>query len=102
MVSIPSLVNFISRTMSSNKDKSYGKDDDARKVVEAMAKEAKKNEMLLSSSGIVKSDKSNNFSCVFTKKGQKGFNQDCLIVWEVCLNIQFPNFLVYDFSSIWL
>ncbi|KEH37184.1 putative protein-serine/threonine phosphatase [Medicago truncatula] len=82
MVSIPSLVNFISRTMSSNKDKSYGKDDDARKVVEAMAKEAKKNEMLLSSSGIVKSDKSNNFSCVFTKKGQKGFNQDCLIVWE--------------------
>jgi len=83
MVSIPSLVNLISRTMSLNKDKSYGKDDDARKVVEAMAKEARKNEMLLSSSGIIKSDKSNNFSCVFTKKGQKGFNQDCLIVWEV-------------------
>lgn len=68
--------------MSLSKDKSYGKDDDARKVVEAMAKEARKNEMLLSSSGIIKSDKSNNFSCVFTKKGQKGFNQDCLIVWE--------------------
>jgi len=81
--------------MSLKKDKSYGKDDDARKVVEAMAKEARKNEMLLSSSGIVKSDKSNNFSCVFTKKGQKGFNQDCLIVWEVC---QFANMFSFQIS----
>ncbi|GAU46961.1 hypothetical protein TSUD_403110 [Trifolium subterraneum] len=82
MAPFPSLVNVITRTISLKKDKSYGKDNDARKVVEAMAKEARKNEMLISSSGIVKSSKSNNFSCVFTKKGQKGFNQDRLIVWE--------------------
>jgi hypothetical protein len=84
MAPFPSLVNVITRTISLKKDKSNGKyDDDARKVVEAMAKEARKNEMLISSSGIVKSNKSNNFSCLFTKKGQKGLNQDRLIVWEV-------------------
>lgn len=83
MAPFPSLVNVITRTISLKKDKSNGKyDDDARKVVEAMAKEARKNEMLISSSGIVKSNKSNNFSCLFTKKGQKGLNQDRLIVWE--------------------
>lgn len=84
MVHFPSLVNGLARTVSLKKEKSHGKDDDARKVVEALAKEAKKNEMLLKSSGIIKSVKVNNFACVFTKKGQKGVNQDCLIVWEVC------------------
>ncbi|KAK7303748.1 hypothetical protein RJT34_14662 [Clitoria ternatea] len=84
MVLFPSLVNGLARTVSFKKEKSGRKDDDddGRKAVEALAKEARKNELLLSSSGIVKSSKTNNCVCVFTKKGQKGVNQDNLIVWE--------------------
>ncbi|XP_020238497.1 probable protein phosphatase 2C 34 [Cajanus cajan] len=81
MVLFPSLVNGLARTVSLKKDKSCRKDG-GRKAVEALAKEAKKNELLLTSSGIVKSPKANNVASVFTKKGQKGFNQDKLIVWE--------------------
>ncbi|KAJ1407686.1 PPM-type phosphatase domain [Sesbania bispinosa] len=81
MVLFPSFVNGLARTVSLKKEKSCGKDD-GRKTVEALAKEARKNELLLSSSGIVKSSKANNFACLFTKQGQKGVNQDCLIVWE--------------------
>ncbi|XP_061369340.1 probable protein phosphatase 2C 34 [Gastrolobium bilobum] len=81
MVLFPFLVNGSGRTVSLKKEKSCRKDD-GRKAVEALAKEAKKNELLLSSSGIVKSAKANDFACLFTKKGQKGVNQDCLLVWE--------------------
>lgn len=84
MVTFQSLVNELARTVSLKKEKS-----DGRKVVEALAKEAKKNEMLLKSSGTVKSVKANNFTCVFSKKGQKGFNQDCHIVWEVSIHIYY-------------
>lgn len=82
MVLFPSLVNGLARTMSLKKDKSCRKDG-GRKAVEALAKEARKNELLRTSSGIVKSSKANNVVSLFTKKGQKGFNQDRLIVWEV-------------------
>ncbi|ESR55709.1 hypothetical protein CICLE_v10022462mg [Citrus x clementina] len=37
---------------------------------------------MVSSSGIVKSNKSSNFASVCSKRGQKGINQDCAIVWE--------------------
>ncbi|OMO53607.1 phosphatase 2C (PP2C)-like protein [Corchorus capsularis] len=47
-----------------------------------MAKDAKKNELMLSSSGTVKSNRSNNFASVCSKRGQKGINQDCAVVWE--------------------
>ncbi|KAL1341467.1 hypothetical protein HN51_027938 [Arachis hypogaea] len=53
-----------------------------REAAEAMAKEAKKNEFLLCSSGTVSVDGSNNFASVFSKRGKKGVNQDCCIVWE--------------------
>ncbi|MED6167163.1 hypothetical protein PIB30_000414 [Stylosanthes scabra] len=53
-----------------------------REAAEAMAKEAKKNEFLLCSSGSVNVDGSNNFASVFSKRGHKGVNQDCCIVWE--------------------
>ena len=55
-----------------------------REAVEALAKEAKKNELILRSSGTVNVDGSNNFASVFSKRGEKGVNQDCFIVWEVC------------------
>ncbi|KAJ0080600.1 hypothetical protein Patl1_22328 [Pistacia atlantica] len=47
-----------------------------------MAKEAKKDDLILRSSGFVNVDGSNNFASVFSKRGQKGVNQDCAIVWE--------------------
>ncbi|XP_058740545.1 probable protein phosphatase 2C 34 [Vicia villosa] len=53
-----------------------------REAVEEMAKEAKKNDLILCSSGVVSVDGSNNFASVFSKRGQKGTNQDCCIVWE--------------------
>lgn len=86
MVLFPSFVNGLARTVSLKKEKSCRKDD-GRKAVEALAKEARKNELLLSSSGTVKSAKANNFASMFSKKGQKGVNQDCLTVWEVCQHI---------------
>ncbi|KAK6119013.1 hypothetical protein DH2020_047238 [Rehmannia glutinosa] len=55
---------------------------DGREAVEAMAKNAKKNELILRTSGIVNVDRSNNLASVFSKRGQKGVNQDCFIVWE--------------------
>uniref|UniRef100_A0A5B7B7Y6 protein-serine/threonine phosphatase n=1 Tax=Davidia involucrata TaxID=16924 RepID=A0A5B7B7Y6_DAVIN len=53
-----------------------------REAAEAMAKEAKKNDLILRSSGTVNVNGSNNFASVFSKRGQKGVNQDCSIVWE--------------------
>ncbi|XP_031276001.1 probable protein phosphatase 2C 34 [Pistacia vera] len=55
---------------------------DGRGAAEAMAKEAKKDDLILRSSGFVNVDGSNNFASVFSKRGQKGVNQDCAIVWE--------------------
>lgn len=81
MVHFPSFVNGLARTMSIKKEKNFRKDD-ARKAVEELAKEARKNELLLSSSGVVKANKDNSFVSVFTHRGQKGVNQDRLIVWE--------------------
>ncbi|KAJ8752487.1 hypothetical protein K2173_004775 [Erythroxylum novogranatense] len=55
---------------------------DGREAVEAMAKEAKKNDLLLRSSGFVNLSGSRNLASVFSKRGEKGVNQDCCIVWE--------------------
>jgi len=59
-----------------------------REAAEALAKEAKRNRSFINSSGIVNVEGSNNFASVFSKRGKKGVNQDCCIVWDVCSNIQ--------------
>ncbi|CAL1397303.1 unnamed protein product [Linum trigynum] len=94
MVLFPSFFNGLARTVSSTssslkKAKSMEKDSAAaaadgggKQAAEELAKDAKRNELILSSSGIVKSTKSNNFSSVCSRRGQKGVNQDCLVVWE--------------------
>ena len=48
-----------------------------------LAKDAKKSELMLKSSGIVKCNKSDNFASVCSKRGQKGIDRDCALVWEV-------------------
>ncbi|KAK9933864.1 hypothetical protein M0R45_021037 [Rubus argutus] len=81
MVLFPSFLDGLGRTISIKKTKNCH-NDVGKETADALAKEAKKNELVLSSSGIVKSDKSNNFSSVCSKRGQKGINQDCLVIWE--------------------
>lgn len=78
-----SMFSGLARSLSIKKGKNNHGNSDARDAAEAMAKEAKKNDMILRSSGIVNVDGSNNFASVFSKRGQKGVNQDCCIVWEV-------------------
>ncbi|KAH7573520.1 hypothetical protein JRO89_XS03G0164100 [Xanthoceras sorbifolium] len=57
-------------------------DDSGREAAEALAKGAKKTELMLRSSGNVKSNKSDNFASLCSKRGQKGINQDSAVVWE--------------------
>ncbi|KAF5944695.1 hypothetical protein HYC85_018772 [Camellia sinensis] len=56
--------------------------DVGREAANALAKEARKNDLMLSSSGTVNGERSDNFVPVFSKGGKKGVNQDCLVVWE--------------------
>ncbi|KAK8473743.1 hypothetical protein PHAVU_001G227100 [Phaseolus vulgaris] len=76
-----SMFNGLARSFSMKKGRKNEKCG-GREAAEAMAKVAKKNEMMLCSSGTVHVDGSNNFASVFSKRGQKGVNQDCCIVWE--------------------
>ncbi|XP_062108667.1 probable protein phosphatase 2C 34 [Humulus lupulus] len=62
-------------------NKNFGHDI-GKETADALSKEAKKNELISRSSGIVKSQNSDNLSSIFSKRGQKGINQDCLVVWE--------------------
>ncbi|KAA3481105.1 putative protein phosphatase 2C 41 [Gossypium australe] len=68
--------------MKKGKNTSSTEDDIGREVAETLAKDAKKNDLMLSSSATLKSNKSNNFASICSKRGQKGINQDCTIVWE--------------------
>ncbi|KAF5737023.1 putative protein phosphatase 2c [Tripterygium wilfordii] len=81
MVLFPSILDGLARGVSVKKGKNF-RNDVGREAAEALAKDAKKNELMLSSSGTVKSINSNNFASVCSKRGEKGINQDCLIVWE--------------------
>ncbi|KAL6513286.1 putative protein phosphatase 2C 73 [Orobanche gracilis] len=56
--------------------------DVGRETAEAMAMEAKRNDLILKTSGTVSVNGSNNMASVFSKRGEKGVNQDCCIVWE--------------------
>ncbi|KAJ6323405.1 hypothetical protein OIU76_010835 [Salix suchowensis] len=53
-----------------------------RKLQKHWQRDARKKELMLSSSGIVKSSKSDNFTSVCSRRGQKGTNQDSSVVWE--------------------
>ncbi|KAJ6790901.1 putative protein phosphatase 2C family protein [Iris pallida] len=55
-----------------------------REAADAMVKEARrrKKETMLTSSGTVSSKKCNGFASVHSRRGEKGVNQDCCVVWE--------------------
>ncbi|KAI8555630.1 hypothetical protein RHMOL_Rhmol05G0187500 [Rhododendron molle] len=75
---LSSMLNGLARSLTLRK----GRDSGGRETAEAMAKEAKKNDLLLRSSGTVNVTGSDNLASVFSKRGEKGVNQDCFIVWE--------------------
>ncbi|GFP79137.1 probable protein phosphatase 2c 73 [Phtheirospermum japonicum] len=79
---LSSMFNGLARSFSIKKTKSPNNNCDGREAVEAMAKDAKKNDLILRTSGIVNIDGSRNLASVFSKRGEKGVNQDCCIVWE--------------------
>ena len=76
------MFNGLVKSLSLKKGRNSG-NCSAREAVEAMARDAKKNGLILRSSGTVNVSGSNNFASLFSKRGEKGVNQDCFIVWEV-------------------
>ncbi|PON89543.1 Protein phosphatase [Trema orientale] len=78
---LSSMFNGLARSFSLKRGR-HSENHGGREAAEAMVKDAKKNDLILRSSGTVNANGSNNFASVFTKRGQKGVNQDCCIVWE--------------------
>lgn len=76
------MLDGLARSFFTKRVKHSGSGDIGRETADAMAKNAKKNDLILRSSGIVHLDGSKNFASICTKRGQKGINQDCCIVWE--------------------
>lgn len=78
-----SMFNGLARSFTNKKSVTSG-NYGGREAVEVMFKEAKKNDLILHSSGFINAGGSNNFTSLYSKRGEKGVNQDCFIVWEVC------------------
>lgn len=76
-----SLINGLARNITIKNAKK--KVDGGREAADALAKEARKSDLLSSSPGYVSVGGSDNFASVYSKRGRKGENQDSVIVWEV-------------------
>ncbi|XP_038716384.1 probable protein phosphatase 2C 34 [Tripterygium wilfordii] len=76
-----SMFNGLAQSFSLRKGRN-SVNEDGQEIAAELAKEAKKNGLILRSSGCVRVDGSRNFASVFSKRGEKGVNQDCSIVWE--------------------
>lgn len=76
------MFNGLARSFSIKKVKNNNGNGNGREAADEMVREAKKNELILRSSGYVYTDGSNNLASVFSKRGEKGVNQDCAVVWE--------------------
>lgn len=87
MVQFSSLLNGLAKNVSIKHGRK--RNDGGREIADALAKEAKKSELMLSSPGTVNADGSDNFASVYSKRGRKGVNQDCVTVWEVYMIITF-------------
>ncbi|CAA7015874.1 unnamed protein product [Microthlaspi erraticum] len=76
------MFNGLARSLSIKKPKNSNGKSNAKEAAEEMAREAKKKELILKSSGSINLEGSINLASVFSKRGEKGVNQDCAIVWE--------------------
>ncbi|XP_023538521.1 probable protein phosphatase 2C 34 [Cucurbita pepo subsp. pepo] len=78
------MFNGLARSFSFKKGRNSGNlgNEGGREAAKAMVKEAKKKDSILCTSGFLNADGSESFASVFSKRGNKGVNQDCCIVWE--------------------
>ncbi|CAA0817532.1 Probable protein phosphatase 2C 73 [Striga hermonthica] len=78
------MVQFLAlfNTLSSRPGKRNNEPCVVSKTAHDLAKEAKKKQLLLTSCGIVRAQKSENYTVAYSKRGEKGINQDRFVVWE--------------------
>ncbi|KAK3016349.1 hypothetical protein RJ639_005733 [Escallonia herrerae] len=81
MVQFSSIFNGLARNISI-KNGRKSKTDVGREAADALVKDAKKKDLLLSSPGIVNAKGSGDLVSVYSKRGKKGVNQDRLCVWK--------------------
>ncbi|KAK9059421.1 hypothetical protein SSX86_022041 [Deinandra increscens subsp. villosa] len=81
MVQFSSFLSGLTKSISPKKGKKR-RIDLGREATEALAKEARKKGLLLTSPGNVSAKCSGNYMSAYSKGGNKGVNQDCFIVWE--------------------
>ncbi|KAK1419236.1 hypothetical protein QVD17_28399 [Tagetes erecta] len=81
MVQFSSLLSGLTKNISPKSGKKR-RINLGREATEALAKDARKNGLLLTSPGNVSAKWSNNYVSAYSKGGNKGINQDCFIVWE--------------------
>lgn len=79
MVQFSSLFEGLARSVSSKARNT--KNDKGRGAVQSLEDEARKNHLILRCPGVTTA-RSNGTASVFSKKGKKGINQDCLTVWK--------------------
>nr|GLL42252.1 probable protein phosphatase 2C 73 [Ipomoea trifida] len=75
MVQFSSLFNGFAKTIS-KKSGRKSREDVGREAANALAKEARKNELILTTSGCVNAISSHNFASLHSRQGKKGVNQD--------------------------
>ncbi|KAL8209995.1 hypothetical protein R6Q57_006727 [Mikania cordata] len=88
MVQFSSLLSGLTKNISPKAGKKR-RINLGREATEALAKEARKNGLLLTSPGIVSAKRSDNYVSAYSKGGNKGINQDCFIVWEEAMGSMF-------------
>ncbi|KAM0029914.1 putative protein-serine/threonine phosphatase [Helianthus debilis subsp. tardiflorus] len=81
MVQFSAFLSGLTKNISSKKGKKR-RINLGREATEALAKESRKNGLLLTSSGNVCAEWSSNYISAYSKGGNKGTNQDSFIVWE--------------------
>ena len=94
MVQFSSFLSGLTKNIS-NKD-GKRRINHGRQATIALAKEARKNGLLLTSHGNVNAKWSSNYACAYFRGGNKGINQDRFIVWEVNYQARVPNPFYYD------
>ncbi|KAL2459294.1 putative protein phosphatase 2C 73 [Forsythia ovata] len=81
MMQLSTLLTTISKNVSIRSRKKR-RTDVGKQAADELVKEAKRKELMRTSSGVVNADKYNTFASVHSKRGKKGINQDRFIVWE--------------------
>ncbi|KAH7666684.1 Protein-serine/threonine phosphatase protein [Dioscorea alata] len=77
-----SLLNGLAKSLYGGKGRVASPEEGGREAGDAMVKEAKRNGMILRSSGMLRASGSKSFVSTFSQRGEKGVNQDCFIAWE--------------------